>query len=350
MKKINLAILKNESDQDYDFWVSACTKMSSRLEFDVIDLTKNDWLEKAKAVDFDMFLTIPPGVTSLFKQLYDERVWIINSTLGKPIYPSFTEIFIYENKRNLSYWLKANNIDAPVTNVYYHKNEALDFLKKATYPIVAKLNIGASGNGVKFLQNKREAEEYIEQAFSRNGLQFKTGPKLKKGNLLKKVEKVLFKKGFFSNRMKEYKALSIENQRGFVFFQDFVPHSFEWRCVRIGDSFFAHKKVVTKGKASGTLGKSYDNPPIALFDFIYQLTNQFSIHSAAIDLFEHEGKYLVNEIQCIFGQSDEYQMLVDDKPGRYVKKNEKWHFEEGLFNTNKNYDLRLEHALSLIKK
>ena len=157
------------------------------------------------------------------------------------------EIFIYENKRNLSYWLKINNIDAPKTFVFYHKNEALNYLKTATYPIVAKLNIGASGNGVKFLKNSNEAEEYIKQAFSNNGLEFKSGPKLKKGNLLKKVNKVLFKKGFLSNRMKEYKALSVENQRGFVIFQNFVKHDYEWRCVRIGDSYFAHKKMVHKG-------------------------------------------------------------------------------------------------------
>lgn len=350
MKTPNIAILKNESDQDYLLWVASCEKMGNQLDFDVIDLTSNDWIDKVKSKDYDIFLTIPPGVTSLFKQLYDERIWMINNALKKLVYPSFTEILIYENKRSLSYWLKLNNLDAPDTFVFYHKNEALNFIKKATYPIVSKLNIGASGNGVKFLTDKIQAEAYIEQAFSSNGLSFKSGPKLKKGNLIKKVKKVLFQKGYFSNRMKEYKALSIENQKGFVLFQGFVPHNFEWRCVRIGDSFFAHKKIVKKGKASGTLGKLYDNPPLELFDFIYQFSNEFDITSAAIDLFEYNGKYLINEIQCIFGQSDEYQMLVDGKPGRYVRKDDKWHFEEGLFNTNKNYDLRLAHALSLLKK
>lgn len=350
MKKPTIAILRNESDQDFVLWVASCEKIRNRIDYDVIDLTKNDWIEQVKAKDYDIFLAIPPGVTSLFKQLYDERIWIINVSLGKQIYPSLTEIFIYENKRNLSYWLKANNVDAPNTFVFYHKNEAFEFLNTAKYPLVSKLNIGASGNGVQFLQDKTAAELYIEQAFSSNGLEFKSGPKLKKGNLVKKVKKVIFKKGYFSNRIKEYKALSNENQRGFVLFQNFVPHDFEWRCVRIGDSFFAHKKVATKGKASGTLDKSYDNPPRELLDFIYQFSNQFGITSAAIDLFEHDGKYLINEIQCIFGQSDEYQMLVDGKPGRYVKKSDKWQFEEGLFNTNKNYDLRLEHALSLLKK
>ncbi len=59
--------------------------------------------------------------------------------------------------------------------------------------------------------------------------------------------------------------------------------------------------------------------------------------------------FLINEIQCFFGQSDPYQMLVNGKPGRYVLQDNAWVFQEGMFNTNQSYDLRLEHALSLLK-
>jgi len=41
-------------------------------------------------------------------------------------------------------------------------------------------------------------------------------------------------------------------------------------------------------------------------------------------------------------------MLVNDKPGRYRLIKEKWHFEEGDFARNSCYDLRLEHAISLL--
>ena len=65
----------------------------------------------------------------------------------------------------------------------------------------------------------------------------------------------------------------------------------------------------------------------------------------AVDLFETKsGNYLVNEMQCIFGQSDPYQMLVDNKPGRYIYK-DRWIFEEGDFASNECYDLRLEYIL-----
>ena len=89
--------------------------------------------------------------------------------------------------------------------------------------------------------------------------------------------------------------------------------------------------------------------PLELLDFVKEVTNKCGLTSIAIDVFENKGRFLINEIQCFFGQSDPYQMLVDGKPGRFVSDGSKWIFEEGMFNTNQCYDLRLNHAISLIE-
>jgi hypothetical protein len=149
--------------------------------------------------------------------------------------------------------------------------------------------------------------------------------------------------------MKEYKQQSNEVHKNYIIFQEFINHSFEWRCVVIGNSYFAHKKLVKSGKTSGSLLKDYSNPPLSLLNFVRELSINFKIDSAAIDIFEHNGKYLVNEIQCFFGQSDPHQMFVNDKPGRYFFDENKWVFEEGTFNDNQCFDLRLKHALELCK-
>ena len=115
--------------------------------------------------------------------------------------------------------------------------------------------------------------------------------------------------------------------------------------MRIGDSYFAHKKLLQGDKTSGSLEKSYENPPLDLLDYIKELTDKHDLDSVAIDLFSHNKKYLINEIQCIFGQSDSYQMKVDGIIGRYIYTNDSWEFEQGKFNNNENYDLRLSHAL-----
>ena len=82
----------------------------------------------------------------------------------------------------------------------------------------------------------------------------------------------------------------------------------------IGDSYFAHKKLIKSGKTSGSLLKEYVNPPESLLDFIHSLCEDHNIDSAAIDIFEKNESYLVNEIQCFFEQSDEHQMIVNNLP------------------------------------
>ena len=150
-------------------------------------------------------------------------------------------------------------------------------------------------------------------------------------------------------RLQHYKTESSEVQREYVIFQEFIPHNYEWRCVRIGDSFFAHKKMVKGEKASGSLIKGYENPPFKLLDFVKEVTDKRHFRSQSVDIFETaDGRYLVNEMQCTFGQSDPYQMLVDGVPGRYRLIDEKWTFEAGDFNKYKSFLLRLEYFVEVL--
>lgn len=342
-----IAILKNETQSDHLPWIDACKKKSNQVEYDVIDITLNDWYEIINQKKYDLFLLRPPGRIELYKRLYDERINIISQSFKVKIYPSITEVYIYENKRYLRDWLIANNIPHPETFVFFNKDEALRFASKhQVLPLVAKTNIGASGNGVVFIKTKEELGDYINNAFSK-GIKSKTGPKLLKGSIFKKIKKVFQNKHFLKQRLIDYSQMDREVQRGFVIFQEFIPHEFEWRCVRIGESFFAHKKIARNNKSSGTLLKGYDPVPFTLLDFIKNITDNTGLSSVSVDVFEKNNTYFVNEIQCFFGQSDPYQMLIDGKPGRYRFFKNSWIFEEGDFASNACYDLRLEHALSL---
>jgi len=347
MKK-KIVIFRNESADDHLMWVEACKRRSGELDFDVIDITAADWMERFREKSYDLILLRPPGRTEIFKRLYDERAYILSRYSGVPVYPSLNEILIYENKRLLSDWLTVNRIPHPATRVFFSENEALRYASsEAGFPVVAKTNIGASGNGVRFLSDEKELTDYISIAFT-SGVGVRTGPKLRKGSLSGKIIKAITTKGFFRKRIGEYKASYDNPQKGFVIFQEFVAHEFEWRCVRIGDSFFAHKKIALNNKSSGTLIKGYDPVPESLLDFIRDITLRTGLSSVSIDLFELDGSYLVNEVQCFFGQSDPYQMLVDSRPGRYRFQEGRWQFEEGDYARNACYDLRLEHALTLI--
>ena len=342
--KLKAIILRNEEDQDHLLWVKACKDNCDSIEYRIVNLIENNWLEEIQKCTFDILLAKPGGFTAPLKQVYDERVYILVNVLHYNIFPSIEEIYIYENKRFLSYWLKANDIPHPETIVSYNREEAYNYAETILYPIVAKTNIGASGSGVRVLYNIEDAHKYIKSSFS-TGSPKRIGPNLVRGNL--------FRRGLFyfrhpseiSRKLKKYYVLSTDKQVGFIIFQEYIEHDFEWRVVRIGNSYFAHKKIKVGDKASGALKKDYVKPPFALLDMVKVITDQHQFYSLAIDIFESEKGFLVNEMQCIFGQSDDYQMLVNNIPGRYIFKNEEWIFEEGSFNKNESYNLRVKWVI-----
>lgn len=348
-KKIKVIILGNETTTDSEGWVLACEARKSDIEYSLIDLTADFWLDKIMSQSFDILLAKPTGLSSLFKQLYDERIYILSKVLHYPIFPSAEEIFLYENKRFLSYWLKANKFPHPETHVFYRKDEALKYLTNSSYPLVAKTNLGASGSGVTFLNDKLIAQKYLFAAFSKRGASKRWGPNLIKGNLIKRGLHYLIEPRDISKKLTIYQTRKRDIQRGFIIIQEYIPHEYEWRVVRIGDSYFAHKKLKIRGKASGSLLKGYTDPPLSILDFVKNITDKFNLFSQAIDIFELcPESYLINEMQCIFGQSDPFQMLVNQKPGRYFHDDSKWIFEEGDFNSNQCFDLRLDYVIKRV--
>jgi glutathione synthase/RimK-type ligase-like ATP-grasp enzyme len=349
MQKLRLAILQNEVPDDHLLWIHACAERADLLEWEVVDITRADWLQRMRAGKFDAMLATPPGWSTPFRIQYDERITILHAVLGIPIYPSFEEIQVYENKKYLAYWLEANNIPHPKTWTLYYADEALALVQKSALPLVGKTSIGGGGSGVTILKTREAAVEYVKNTFSGKGTSLDVGPKWRKKGFFKRVLKKLLHPAEFRLKLQQYQFQRSEVQKDYVILQEFIPHEFEWRVVRIGDSFFAHKKLVKGDKASGSLLKGYENPPLNLLDFVEEITDHRGFLSQAVDLFEGpDGRYLVNEMQCIFGQSDPYQMLVDGQPGRYRRIGGAWVFEPGDFNRIECFALRVEHVLDLL--
>ncbi len=351
MKKFNLAILKNENDEDHREWITACENFKDKVNYSVIEFTKHDWLENILSKDFDLFLTRPSDKVSYFKQLYDERLITLHLVLKKPIYPSLTENLIYENKRMLAYWLQSNNISHPTTNIFYYKEEALEFAKNCKLPVVSKSAIGSSGTGVKIFREAASLIDHVNEVFSPKGVKREWGVNLRKEDLIKRGFNALTNIKEFSNKIStRYNASSSDPQRNYLILQDFIKCDFEWRAVKIGNSFFAHKKLSTVGdKFSGTAKVSWDGPSKELLEFVKYVCGIDDFKSQAVDVFEPQpGKFFVNELQCFFGSKNPHQMIVNGKPGRYRFINSDWVFEEGEFNKNNSYDLRIEHILEIL--
>src|SRR5690606_21453659 len=353
LPKYKFAILKNETEDNHIPWVTACENFSELIDYEIIDLTKDNWLNNIEDRQFDFLLTRPADKTSYFKQLYDERIFILHKILGYNIYPTFNELLIYENKKFLSYYLKARNIPHPKTWVFYHKEDAVQFVNTANFPIVAKTSIGSSGSGVEIFRSKQKAVEYIERAFSSAGIKRSYLPNFRKGDYLNRIKRRLKNISEAVDYFKEKKEMATkEPQKWFVIFQEYIETEFEWRCVVIDDSYFGHKKLRTYGeKLSGTSKVSWDYPDEQLLFFLKRIMDENKFWSQSIDLFYDKIRgYLVNELQCFWGSKNPHQMIKDGVPGRFFFDGDKWIFEEGEFNTDNSYNLRVKHILKLLKE
>lgn len=350
--KVNLymkiCLVYNLTSGKEQYWINAFEKAG--VNYKVVKLDKNDWMEQVLSESFDFVIALPNGQTSNQKQLFDERVYTMNKVLGLPIYPSLNELLVYENKRWLSYWLKAAKIPHPKTDVFYYYDEAKVFLESTNYPIVMKSNIGASGSGVHILKTKRKALNILNKTFNGRGLPRRVGPNFNKQGVCKKIISRLLDFNYLNTKFRHYKSIYDDLQKSQILIQEYIPHLYEWRCARLGESYFFHKKIAVSGKSSGTLKKAYEKPSNALMDFIKKVSENMGFTSVVFDVFENGvNNFCVNEIQTYFGQSTKHLMIIDGKPGRFINRTGYWKFEEGNFNTNNSCDLRLKHAIKLFE-
>lgn len=332
---MKLAILK-AWHPTYQNYIKACEDLG--VEYEVVDIMTDKWIESIIKGNFDGVLLRPSYFKQYWKDMYDERVYFIEKHLNLPIYPSYDEIFIYENKNNMEYWLKIHKIKHAETHIFYKKDEALEFLKTAKFPLVFKTKIGAAGLGVKFINNKRQAKRLIKRMFP---FQY------------------FFARGFTKwFKHKKIKFLSIplldDKQYGFVMFQEKIENiKCEWRMIKVGESYFGHQKLEAKnGKHSGSNLVGWVKPPLELLNWIKEICDIGNFSSMDIDIFENEkGEYFVNELQTMFGSFDNSQMYIDGVPGRYKydKNTNEWLFEEGYFNVNASMNLRVEDFINKLK-
>ncbi|MBE0641904.1 MAG: hypothetical protein IH599_07700 [Bacteroidales bacterium] len=330
--RLKLGILRDFSSEHLNY-VKACEEAGIRYE--VLDVLAPDWVKQLQDSGCDGFLFHPPNDIQERKSMLDEIAWVTEQVLEKPIYPCFPELFIYENKRNMSYWLKANDIPHPPTRVFARLQDALEFLMIAPYPLVYKTNVGAGASGVRIIHSRHRAMRIARRVFGR------FHPALTFGELR------------FSRKFKGIPLpLFGRIQKHYLIVQDFIPIRWEWRMIRIGDSYFGHKKLLRDGFASGSGKASLEQPPDELLHLTRRICETGGFRSMNLDIFETmDGEFLVNEMQTIFGSYKPVQMRVDGLPGRYLYEDGSFRFEEGVFNQHGSHLLRvLDFASMLLEK
>lgn len=310
---IRLGIITGFTYCHHNF-LGACRSLG--VPYRLVDISRDDWIQTVRAADCDGFLAHIPSNLSIWKQMYDDRIRILAEELGRPVFPSMKELWLYESKRRSHYWMVANDVPHPRTWVFYSCDEALDFIRRAELPLVTKTDLGAGSSGVRVFRERSSLAAFVKRTFSR-GITRQVG-------------------------------IWTETHFGYILLQEYLPNAKEWRIERLGDSFFGHQKMRKGEFHSGTGEVGWYDPPQRLLSFAREVTEKGGFRSMDVDVFETEdGRYLVNELQALFGTLLDYQMLVDGKPGRYLYDDSSagWRFEEGVFCQNGCGNLRVEAFL-----
>lgn len=309
-----VGIVKEFCDKHLPY-IAACRDLG--ISYKVVDISGPDWLQKVKQSGCDAFLVPPSGLTSVWKQMYDERFRVITQDLGKKIFPSYDSIWMYESKRRMHYWLEANGVPHPKTWIFYDLKQALEFVEGAVLPIVYKSDFGSGASGVKIFKNRVALRKHVKRCF---------------------------KRGY-----RAYTRCVSDKEWGSVFLQEYLKDVKEWRMIRLEDSYFGHQKVKKNNFHSGSDRFAWINPPEKLLDFVLSITEKGNFKSMNLDIFEtSDGRYLVNELQTFFGWIRPYQMMVNGKAGRYLYDDiiQKWVFEEGVYCQHGGCNLRLVSLMS----
>ncbi|MBN1507141.1 MAG: hypothetical protein JW955_09870 [Sedimentisphaerales bacterium] len=295
--------------------VAACRDLG--VSYRVIDISGPAWLEEVERSHCDAFLVPPCGLTSVWKQMFDERLRVMAHDLGKKMFPSCESMWFYESKRRMHYWLEANEVPHPKAWVFYDLKQALQFAGEAPLPIVYKSDFGSGASGVKIFRDRAALRRHVKRCFT---------------------------KGY-----RAYTRCVIDREWGSVFLQEYLPDAKEWRMIRLGDSYFGHQKLKRNDFHSGSGRFAWCAPPEKLLDFMQSVTQKGGFKSMNLDVFETcDGRYLVNELQAFFGWIRPYQMVVDGKVGRYLYNHaaRRWVFEEGVYCQHGGCNLRVASLMS----
>ena len=264
-----LGILKDPF-HGHQSYMKACMELG--IGYRAIDIFASNWIEQVKNSGCNMFLVWPEESIQEVKRLYDDRLRFIVEQMGKRIFPELLATWLYGSKERQCFWMELNDVYRPWTKIFYRKDEALDFVSNlAAYPLIAKTDIGAVSSGVAILRSKRMSERYIQKAFGK-GIQ-----------------------GYYSDRQ--------ARQWRHVLLQEYLLDVKEWRVHRIGDSFFGFGKVKRGDFHSGSGETDWILPPVEAFNLAWEITERGGFKSMAVDIFETlDGRFLVNELQCVYGQ------------------------------------------------
>jgi|SRR5690242_11949208 glutathione synthase/RimK-type ligase-like ATP-grasp enzyme len=294
-----------------DRWISYCKE--NKVPFKEVDCYDNNIIEDLKDCSGLMWHWNQEDYKAA---LFARQLTLSLEKTGLKTFPNVNTCWHFDDKIGQKYLLEA--IGAPLVNsyVFYAKKKALDWVNTVSFPKVFKLRGGAGSINVSLIHSRKKARQIIRKAF-KNGFSSANSTSRLKDRfwvLKRDKDKTAFKsvlKGFGRFIIKtEYERLT-HNQKGYVYFQDFIPgNEFDTRLIVIGNRCFGLRRYCRTGdfRASGSGLLAYEPE---LFDekcikIAFDTAQKLQSQSVAFDFIFDNGQPKIVEISYAFATGKFY--------------------------------------------
>ncbi|MCP0915033.1 hypothetical protein MUB05_00135 [Acinetobacter indicus] len=307
-------------------WIKYCEK--EKIEYKVVDAFDSNIIEQLK--DFDIFMWHHHHAQ--YKDvLTAKRILFALEHAGIKVFPDFRTGWHFDDKVAQKYLLEAIKAPLVPSYVFYDKKQALAWAKNTSYPKVFKLKGGAGASNVKLVKNFNQASALIHKSFSKGFKQYDGIEALKE-----KIRKLKVGKENFKNVLKAFIRVFVPTdfsrrqpvERGYVYFQDFIPNNnSDIRVIVIGEKAFAIKRMVRENdfRASGSGDISFEPQEINIdcIKIAFEVNNKIDSQCVAFDfVLDSQNKPLIIEISYGFS------MNAYDNCLGYWDSDLKWHNEQ----------------------
>lgn len=274
---------------------------NNSIAYDFFDPKLSTWIKDVNNFDIIVWRV----ESDLHKQNVSKRqIYFLERVMGKIVYPSFHEVWFYEEKINTHFLF--NQLGLPEIPTFYSSSyiECLEYIKNCDYPIVSKINTGSASYGVDVLKSRRSAKAFVNSVFSLTG-----------------------RKTYWP----------FQRQKDYVFFQEFISDAkFDLRVIVIGNFLFGYYRYPKAGdfRASGSGIVEKKEIPHDVLELAYHVKEAYEAVSLATDfLFStSEQKYYIIESSIFIGVDSCEQLMVNGVSGVYERTGENcYEFRKGRY-------------------
>lgn len=273
---------------------------NNNIKYIFYDIKDSNWIEEAKRFDIIIWrCSSDPASLHIAKN----KIFFLEKIMKKFCYPSFYDVWTYEEKINIHYLYQYYQLPEIPTIITNLKEEALSIAKKSKYPIVSKISTGSSSFGVEKINSRIKAKQLIKKVFSYSG-----------------------RKTYWP----------YQRQKDYIYFQKYVAGAtYDLRVIVIGKFLFGYYRFPKKGdfRASGSGIYEKKAIPERALELAYKVREKFKVTSLATDMIcDEEKEFQLIESSIFIGIDSCEQLAINGVSGYYERLDEGIYlFREGKF-------------------